>query len=84
MCGGEDDSLGLEPEAHAVARLDVLSRRRADDELRLRGDDVVERADVASAVSRGATIEEMAETDRSLKEQLDEIGAQLDWVRDYL
>jgi len=26
----------------------------------------------------------MAETDRSLKEQLDEIGAQLDWVRGYL
>ncbi len=26
----------------------------------------------------------MAETDRSLKEQLDDIGVQLDWVRDYL
>jgi hypothetical protein len=26
----------------------------------------------------------MAETERTLQEQLDEIGAQLDWVRDYL
>jgi hypothetical protein len=34
--------------------------------------------------SPAATIGVMAETDRSLKEQLDEIGAQLVWVRDYL
>lgn len=30
------------------------------------------------------TIGRMAETGTTLKEQLDELGAQLDWVREYL
>jgi hypothetical protein len=30
------------------------------------------------------TIETMSETDGTLQEQLDEIGVQLAWVRDYL
>jgi hypothetical protein len=30
------------------------------------------------------TIEPMSADPRSLKEQLDELGAQLDWVREYL
>jgi hypothetical protein len=31
-----------------------------------------------------ATIGRMAETGMTLQEQLDELGAQLDWVREYL
>jgi hypothetical protein len=38
----------------------------------------------APPAAHPATIESMAETDVSLQEQLDEIGVQLAWVRDYL
>jgi len=36
------------------------------------------------SINHPATIGSMAETGATLKEQLDEIGAQLDWVREYL
>jgi hypothetical protein len=34
--------------------------------------------------SYGATLSRMAENERSLDQRLEEIGAQLAWVRDYL
>jgi hypothetical protein len=36
------------------------------------------------AVDRRATLSRMAENERSLDQRLEEIGAQLAWVRDYL
>jgi hypothetical protein len=38
----------------------------------------------ASLAARTATLSRMAENERSLDQRLEEIGAQLAWVRDYL
>jgi hypothetical protein len=44
----------------------------------------VEQCEQTAKRIRPATIELMADANASLDERLQEIGAQLDWVRDYL
>ena len=42
------------------------------------------RPDIIAEAGGRATIDAMTDTATPLNEQLEEIGAQLDWVRDYL